>query len=191
MAVQPARADKTDGPQDQQPQTADDIVVYGPRLGVLPGVPPENELNEGDIAAYGANSVGDLLDQVGGAADASGEGPVVLINGRETSGLNTINDLPTEAIRKIQVLPRRVAGRLGERPTRRVINVVLKNDHRQITGNAEEFRNRRCGAELQSRDQLVAAEGRQSRQPGFPQRTRRSAVRRRPRHRQRAIDGTL
>nr|WP_294817903.1 hypothetical protein [uncultured Sphingomonas sp.] len=137
MAVQPARADKTDGPQDQQPQTADDIVVYGPRLGVLPGVPPENELNEGDIAAYGANSVGDLLDQVGGAADASGEGPVVLINGRETSGLNTINDLPTEAIRKIQVLPRRVAGRLGERPTRRVINVVLKNDHRQITGNAE------------------------------------------------------
>ena len=137
VAMQPARADETDGPQDQQPQTADEIVVYGRRLGVLPGVPPENELNEGDIAAYGANSVGDLLDQVGGAADTSGEGPVVLINGRETTGLNTINDLPTEAIRKIQVLPQRVAGRLGERPTRRVINVVLKNNHRQVTGNAE------------------------------------------------------
>jgi iron complex outermembrane receptor protein len=136
-AGSPATGDKADGPQDQSPQTADDIIIYASRQGILPGVPPENELNEQDIAAYGANTVGDLLDQVGGAADSSGEGPVILINGRETTGLNTVNDLPTEAIRKIQVLPQRVAGRLGERPTRRVINVVLKNDHRQITGNAE------------------------------------------------------
>lgn len=135
--MSPVTADKTDGPQDQQPQTADDIIVYGSRQGTLPGVPPENELNEQDIAAYGADTVGDLLGEVGGAADSSGEGPVVLINGRETGGLNTINDLPTEAVRKIQVLPQRVAGRLGERPTRRVINVVLKDNHRQITGNAE------------------------------------------------------
>lgn len=136
-ATPPAAADQTDGPQDQQPQTADDIIIYASRQGVLPGVAPENELNEQDIAAYGADTVGDLLDQVGGAADSSGEGPVILINGRETTGLNTVNDLPTEAIRKIQVLPQRVAGRLGDRPTRRVINVVLKNNHRQITGNAE------------------------------------------------------
>lgn len=133
----PTTGDKADGPQDQTPQTADDIIVYASRQGVLPGVPPENELSEQDIAAYGADTVGDLLDQVGGAADSSGEGPVILINGRETTGLNTVNDLPTEAIRKIQVLPQRVAGRLGERPTRRVINVVLKDNHRQITGNAE------------------------------------------------------
>jgi hypothetical protein len=133
----PATGDKSDGPQDQPPQTADDIIIYASRQGVLPGVAPENELNEQDIAAYGANTVGDLLDQVGGAADSSGEGPVILINGREATGLNTVNDLPTEAIRKIQVLPQRVAGRLGERPTRRVINVVLKNDHRQLTGNSE------------------------------------------------------
>lgn len=137
FAATPAAADKADGPQDQPPQTVDDIIVYGSRQGVLPGVPPENELNEADIAAYGADTVGDLLDQVGGAADSSGEGPVILINGRETTGLNTVNDLPTEAIRKIQVLPQRVAGRLGERPTRRVINVVLKNNHRQLTGNGE------------------------------------------------------
>jgi hypothetical protein len=135
--LSPATADKTDGPQDQSPQTADDIIIYASRQGVLPGVAPENELNEQDIAAYGADTVGDLLDQVGGAADSSGEGPVILINGRETSGLNTVNDLPTEAIRKIQVLPQRVAGRLGERPTRRVINVVLKDNHRQATGNVE------------------------------------------------------
>lgn len=134
-AMHPAKAGQTNVPQDPQPDTANDVIVYGYRPAVLPGVPPENELNEEDIAAYGANSVGDLLDDVGGAADSSGEGPVILINGRETSGLNTINDLPTEAIRKIQVLPRRVAGRLGQRPTRRVINVVLKDNHRQITGN--------------------------------------------------------
>jgi hypothetical protein len=133
----PATGDKMDSPQDQPPQTADDIIIYASRQGILPGVAPENELNEQDIAAYGADTVGDLLDQVGGAADSSGEGPVILINGRETTGLNTVDDLPTEAIRKIQVLPQRVAGRLGERPTRRVINVVLKNNHRQLTGNAE------------------------------------------------------
>src|SRR4051812_30586063 len=75
----PATGDKTGSPQDQPPQTADDIIIYASRQGVLPGVAPENELNEQDIAAYGADTVGDLLDQVGGAADSSGEGPVILI----------------------------------------------------------------------------------------------------------------
>ena len=137
VTTQPASADQTNAPQDQQQGTPDDIIIYASRLGIVPNVPPENELNEQDIAAYGADSVGDLLDQIGGAADSSGEGPVILINGRETTGLNTVNDLPTEAVRKIQVLPQRVAGRLGDRPTRRVINVVLKDNHRQITGNME------------------------------------------------------
>src|ERR1041385_2708785 len=63
-AGSPATGDKTDSPQDQPPQTADDIIIYASRQGVLPGVAPENELNEQDIAAYGANTVEDLLDQV-------------------------------------------------------------------------------------------------------------------------------
>jgi iron complex outermembrane receptor protein len=127
-----------DEPGDPLP-TADErqIVVIGQRPEVFVGITPETELDENDIAAYGFNSIGDLIQEISREVDPSGEGPVVLLNGQLTNGINDIADLPTEAASQIQVLPSTVSARLGQSPSRRVINVVIKSDLAQITGNVE------------------------------------------------------
>jgi hypothetical protein len=126
-----------DGPHGDD--TSREIVVYGHAVdqGVFAGVAPENELTAADIAAHGADTVGDLLGQLAGEVDSSVDGPVILINGRQVAGVSDVADLPAEAVSRIQALPNRVAGQLGQSPTRRVINVVIKDNHRQVTGNTE------------------------------------------------------
>ncbi len=83
------------------------------------------------MAAYGANTVGDLLAQVAPDVDNTEEGPVILINGRPANGISSVNELPSESVASIQVLPPQAAAALGYSPTRRVINVTLKNAYRQ------------------------------------------------------------
>jgi iron complex outermembrane receptor protein len=60
---------------------------------------------------------------------------VVLVNGQPSNGINEISDLPTEAVSRVQLLPRQAAGQLGQNPTRRVVNIVIKPDLRQVTAN--------------------------------------------------------
>lgn len=129
----PARA----GEQDDTPQAAPgEIVVYGERLrDLFAGILADDEIGENDIAAYGFDTVGELINEVAREADNGNEGPVILINGEQTNGLSDVSDLPTEAVTRIQILPRGSATRLGQSASRRVINVVIKRDLRQVTGN--------------------------------------------------------
>jgi iron complex outermembrane recepter protein len=113
----------------------EEVIIYATSGEVVAGVHAESELKEEGIAAYGANTVGELLNQVAPDVDNSEQGPVILINGKPANGIRSVNDLPPEAIAKLQVLPPQAAGAIGESPTRRVINVVLKNEFRQGTGN--------------------------------------------------------
>jgi iron complex outermembrane recepter protein len=117
----------------------EEVIIYGTSGELVAGLFAESELGEQDIAAYGANSVGELLAQVAPNVDNSAEGPVILINGKPATGLS-VNDLPPEAIQRMQVLPPQAAGAIGESPTRRVINVELKPRFRQgtaqLTGRA-------------------------------------------------------
>ena len=56
------------------------IIVLGQRVEpVFAGIRPEDELNEADIAAYGADNVGDLLDILDEELSGSDGAPVVLI----------------------------------------------------------------------------------------------------------------
>jgi iron complex outermembrane receptor protein len=124
---------------DEPPATSErEIVIYGlsPRANVLAGLRAEAELDENGIAAYGLDTVGDLIGEVLRRVDPSGDGPVVLINGQPATGLSEISDLPSEAVSRIQLLPPQAAGLLGERPTRRVVNIVVRPDHRQVTVRA-------------------------------------------------------
>jgi hypothetical protein len=98
------------------------------------GLHAESELDAEGIAAYGANSVGDLLARVSPDVDNTEQGPLILVNGKPANGIRSVNDLPPESIERIQVLPPQAAAALGESPTRRVINVVLKQRFRQGTG---------------------------------------------------------
>ena len=117
---------------DNQP-----IVVIGtkPNNDPLAGMVPEAQLDEKGIASYGVDSVGDLLTQVMRQVDSPGGAPVILINGKPAAGLDEVKDLPAEAISKIQLLPRQAASKLGERASRRVINIEIKKRFAQATAS--------------------------------------------------------
>ena len=114
-----------------------DIVVYGAAPGAIGGLIPDDELTEADVAAYGQDTVGDLLDAVGSDINRNGEATTVLINGLPAGGINDVADLPTEAVSRIQILPLAAAARLGQPSTGRVVNVVLKQRLRQLTVNGK------------------------------------------------------
>lgn len=125
----------------------DVIVVTGERLAgeVIGDIPPETELDEGDIAGYGASSLGDLLEAIApdtGSARGRGGGgrPVVLLNGQRVSGFRELRDLPPEAILRVQVFPEELALRYGYRPDQRVVNFILKPNFASISGEIEHGR---------------------------------------------------
>ena len=112
-------------------QVGDPIIIVGQRNSA--GLRADSEIDENGIASYGVDTVGDLLTAIGSETDPGGEGPVILINGQPASGIDEVGDLPTEAVSKVQLLSRDAAATLGQRPTRRVVNVVIRPDHRQLT----------------------------------------------------------
>ncbi|WP_068076477.1 TonB-dependent receptor domain-containing protein [Novosphingobium lentum] len=134
-----AVAAPSDAPSGGRNSQTDDIVVQGHRADpeVLVGIKAEEDLGTQDIAAYGLDTVGELLGEIAPGVIQGDDGPVVLVNGRLATGTEEISDLPTEAVSKFQVLTKDAAARLGQGPRRRVINLVIKRDHRQRTASSD------------------------------------------------------
>ncbi|HUG71870.1 MAG TPA: hypothetical protein VMK82_00465 [Steroidobacteraceae bacterium] len=137
LAAEPAIAVTTDAgsSEDEQLVELEEVIVYGNDGNLVEGISAESELDAAGIAAYGANTVGDLLAMVAPDVDNTQEGPVILINGRPANGINSVNDLPSESVQSVQVLTPQAASALGYAPTRRVINVVLRQSFRQDLAN--------------------------------------------------------
>jgi hypothetical protein len=135
LAANPARAESEPQDRPRPNPESEQIVVMGDRPGdaFLAGLIAEAELDEAGIASYGHDSLGQLMGEITRLAGTTEDGPVILINGQPSTGLSAIADLPTEAVRKVQLLSREAATRLGERPSRRVVNIEIKPDHRQAT----------------------------------------------------------
>ena len=80
--------------------TEDRIVVTGQRMRgeVDTPHPPVAELNEADIAAYGAGSIAELMEALGsltGGGSGRGSGsPIFLVNGRRISNFLEIASFP-------------------------------------------------------------------------------------------------
>ncbi|MFN3515234.1 MAG: hypothetical protein ACK41C_19480 [Phenylobacterium sp.] len=106
--------------------------MLGDRYGV-PGVQAERTLDEAAIAAYGLETINDLLDQVA-AEGGEDEPPVILVNGELEDDVGDIRDYPAEAVQRLQVLPRGSAARVGGSATARVYNVVLKRSFHTRVG---------------------------------------------------------
>lgn len=110
-----------------------EIVVTAERLPgqVQTDSPPVLELNEQEVAAYGATSIADLVAQLApqtGSGRGRGGRPVFLVNGQRVSNFREMGRFPPEAIRKVEVLPEEVALKFGYPPDARVINFILKPD---------------------------------------------------------------
>lgn len=114
----------------------EDIVVSGvrPRGSVIGNVEPEQQLSPADIRSYGVTSVSELITELAPQTNAAGGAPVVLLNGKRISGFSEIQDLPTEAISRVDILPEQVALSYGYSPNQKVVNIVLRQRFRAMTG---------------------------------------------------------
>ncbi|MCA0976993.1 hypothetical protein LCM19_01285 [Qipengyuania flava] len=142
---QPAEEQRP-APGTDEPTVEDgDIVVYGTRLKgqLIVDQPPIAEYDEADIAAFGANSIADLIAAIepatgSGARGGRGEGrPVFLINGIRVSSWREFRSYPPEAVAKVEVFPEEVAQRFGYSADQRVVNIVLKPDFQSLTAEVE------------------------------------------------------
>ncbi|MFZ1742737.1 MAG: hypothetical protein WAT93_07775, partial [Pontixanthobacter sp.] len=116
-----------------------DIVVLGDRLRgqVDTEQAPILVLDAEDIAAYGANSIADLVaalaPQTGSSRGRGGGQPVFLVNGVRIGSFREFRSYPLEAIEKVEVLPEETAQKFGYPPDRRVVNFILKDNFAAIT----------------------------------------------------------
>lgn len=139
QAGEPGARDRTAGegqPSGDQEDGENTIVVIGRRQEVLAGIPTEDSIDEASIAAYGLDTIGDLLEEIAAQVGGTREDPIILVNGQPTAGIDDIADLPAEAIERLELLGRGAASRLGKASSRRVINVTIKPNLVQTTGNA-------------------------------------------------------
>jgi hypothetical protein len=107
----------------------DEVVVTGQRErgAVIGDVKPEQQLNAGDIRALGVSSISEMISELSPQTNGS---PVVLLNGKRISSFSEIQDLPTEAVARVDILPEQVALSYGYAPTQKVVNIVLRQRFR-------------------------------------------------------------
>lgn len=93
-------------------------------------IEPELTLTDGDIAAYGASTIGELigelLPETSSGRGRGGGRPVVLLNGRRVSSFREVGRYPLEAVERVDVLPEEVSLSYGFAANQRVLNFVLK-----------------------------------------------------------------
>lgn len=89
-------------------------------------VEPEAELDEQQIDAYGAYSIGELVRRVAPLTGRPDEPPIILVNGERVDSIQDLASFPPAALQRLAVLPPEAAGRYGFAGNQRVVNLVLK-----------------------------------------------------------------
>ena len=115
----------------------EEIVVTGQRQrgAVVGDIKPELQLNAGDVRALGVSNIGDLLTELGPQLQSGRGGtPVVLLEGRRIAGFREIATIPAEAIARVDILPEEVALKYGYSADQKVMNIVLRQRFRAISG---------------------------------------------------------
>ena len=112
-----------------QMDDADEIVVTGqPERGAVVGtIKPEQQLSPADVRALGVTSISEMIAELSPQTNGT---PVVLLNGKRISSFSEIQDLPSEAVARVDILPEQVALSYGYAPTQKVVNIVLRQRFR-------------------------------------------------------------
>jgi hypothetical protein len=111
---------------------AEEIVVTGqPERGAVAGnIKPEQQLQAADIRALGVTSIAEMITELSPQTNGS---PVILLNGKRISSFSEIQDIPSEAVARVDILPEQVALTYGYAPTQKVVNIVLRQRFRAET----------------------------------------------------------
>jgi hypothetical protein len=122
--------------QHMDENEGEEIVVTGQvqRGSVIGDIQPEQQLSPADVRALGVASISELITELSPQTNGT---PVILLNGKRISSFSEIQDLPTEAIQRVDILPEQVALSYGYAPTQKVVNIVLRERFRAETGQAK------------------------------------------------------
>lgn len=133
----------TEAPAAAEEHYEEDIVVVAgrPRGSVEGNIQADKTLGPQEIRSYGASSLEDLLEQLapltGSARGRGGGMPVVLVNGKRVTGFREIRNIPPEAIQRVDILPEEAALSYGYPADQRVVNFVLRQRFKAVTGELE------------------------------------------------------
>ncbi|MDF0544790.1 TonB-dependent receptor [Sphingobium sp. H39-3-25] len=114
----------------------EEIVVTGEReRGAVVGtIKPEQQLSPADVRSYGVTSISELVSALAPQTNAAGGTPVILLNGKRISSFSEIQDIPTEAIARVDILPEEVSLSYGYSASQKVVNIVLRQRFRAYSG---------------------------------------------------------
>jgi iron complex outermembrane recepter protein len=144
-APPPSQAQDDDADEAPAPNTSREVVVTGrkppPQPGAVVGdIKPEEQFSPADIRSFGDSTVTELINDLAPEARSDrgrgGDSPVILLNGRRISSFNEVQNIPTEAILRVDILPEEVALKYGYTADQKVINIVLRRRFHAITGEA-------------------------------------------------------
>ena len=118
---------------------APEVTVTAPRGLTSGGIPPLLEISPAELESYGVDTLTDLVDALRPLtrSSRSDQTPVVLINGH-LAGQVEFDNLPREAIERVEVLPETVALQYGFSENQRVLNFVLREHYRAIPARLTE-----------------------------------------------------
>jgi hypothetical protein len=110
-----------------------EVTVTAPRGLTSGAIAPLLQLSPADLESYGVDTLSDLVDALKPftRSSRSDQTPVVLINGH-LAGTVEFDNLPREAIERVEVLPESVALQYGFSENQRVLNFVLREHYRAV-----------------------------------------------------------
>jgi hypothetical protein len=124
-------------PNQPVAQADDRIQVWGIKLrgSVIGDTQPVRTLQPSEIAAYGAEDIGELIEALGPQV-TSNRGqvpsqPIVLVNGKRVSGYSEISNIPTEAIERTEIFTEELALKYGYPANQKVVNIVTYEFYNQ------------------------------------------------------------
>jgi hypothetical protein len=136
-ALAPSASQAQSVPIEGPPRVVEGVVITAPAR-TIPGIVPERTYDQGAIAGFGEDTIGNVLGRIAAEHGGRGEPPVVLVNGKLVPNLSDISSFPAEAVSHVDVLPRGSGARFGGSSTQQVYNIALKRTYAgQIASIAE------------------------------------------------------
>jgi len=142
-----------DASATQPAESIAETIVSAPRGETSGGIAPLLELSPSELESYGVDTLGDLVDALKPMtrSSRSDKMPVVLINGH-LAGQIEFENLPREAIARVEVLPETVALQYGFSENQRVLNFILREHYRAVPARLSDSGATEGGSQMQSAD---------------------------------------